>query len=105
LRGGRAGLRADLAARYFADTGNAAGGQSLTDATSILEGLAARQSPERLFLRVAEQSGAVYIDTGRLDGKVIRLADGRWSVASSAPVRFLRTKLTGEIPLPALRKI
>ena len=38
LRGGRAGLRADLAARYFAETGAAARGQALTDATLILEG-------------------------------------------------------------------
>ena len=41
LLGGKAGLRADLAARYFTDTGAAAGGQALTDATLILEGLAA----------------------------------------------------------------
>ena len=45
LRGGRTGLRADLAARYFTDTGAAAGGQALTDATLILEGLAAAQPP------------------------------------------------------------
>ena len=45
LRGGRTGLRADLAARYFTDTGAAAGGQALTDSTLILEGLAAAPSP------------------------------------------------------------
>ena len=53
LRGGRTGLRADLAARYFAETGAVAGGQALTDATLILEGLAAAQAPEKLHLRVA----------------------------------------------------
>ncbi|MGH6755440.1 MAG: hypothetical protein ACREDP_25080, partial [Bradyrhizobium sp.] len=54
LRAGKAGLRADLAARYFAETGAVAGGQALTDATLILEGLAATKPPERLNLRVAD---------------------------------------------------
>ena len=54
LRGGRAGLRADLAARYFTETGAVAGGQALTDATLILEGLAATQAPDKLNLRVAD---------------------------------------------------
>jgi hypothetical protein len=100
LRGGRAGLRADLAARYFADTGAAAGGQALTDSTLILEGLAATQTPERLHLRVAEHDGTIYVDTGRQDGQVIRIGQGRWAVTTTAPVRFLRTKLTGAMPLP-----
>ena len=100
LRGGRAGLRADLAARYFAETGAAAGGQALTDSTLILEGLAATQPPERLHLRIGDQDGTVYIDTGRPDGRVIRIGQGRWTVTNTAPVRFLRTKLTGTMPLP-----
>lgn len=101
LRGGRAGLRADVAARFFSETGNAASGQALSDAVSILEGLAARQQPERLYLRVASTHGSVYIDTGRLDGQVIQIAAGGWSLIPSAPVRFLRTKLTGEMDIPA----
>lgn len=100
LRGGRTGLRADLAARYFAETGAVAGGQALTDATLILEGLAAAQAPEKLHLRVAEHHGASYIDTGRPDGKVIRIGSGRWTVLDSAPVRFSRTRLTAAMPLP-----
>jgi hypothetical protein len=100
LRGGKAGLRADLAARYFADTGAAAGGQALTDSTLILEGLAAAQLPERLHLRVADHEGTIHVDTGRPDGQVIRIGQGRWAVANTAPVRFLRTKLTGPMPLP-----
>ena len=101
LRGGRAGLRADLAARYFTETGAVASSQALTDAISILEGFAARRQPERLYLRVASTPGSVHIDTGRLDGQVIRISDGRWSLTPSAPVRFLRTKLTGEMDIPA----
>lgn len=100
LRAGRAGLRADLAARYFTDTSTVAGGQALTDATLILEGLAAAHTPEKLNLRVADHDGTIYIDTGRPNGEVIRIHQGRWTVTDTAPVRFLRTKLTGAMPLP-----
>lgn len=100
LRGGRAGLRADLAARYFTDTGTVAGGQALTDATLILEGLAATQTPEKLNLRVADHDGTIYIDTGGSDGHIIKISDGRWSMVTTAPVRFLRSKLTGAMPRP-----
>jgi hypothetical protein len=99
LRAGKAGLRAELASRYFTDTGTVAGGQALTDATLILEGLAANQIPEKLHLRVADHHGTNYIDTGRPDGEVISISQGRWAVTDSAPVRFLRTKLTAAMPL------
>ena len=80
LRGGRAGLRADLAARYFTETGAVAGGQALTDATLILEGLAATQAPDKLNLRVADHHGTIYIDTGDPNGQVIKVCDGRLSL-------------------------
>ena len=86
LRGGRAGLRADIAARVLFGDWNAASGQALTDAVAILEGFAAQKKPERLYLRVADAHDAVYIDTGRLDGQVIRIADGTWSISPAAPV-------------------
>ncbi|WP_226864235.1 hypothetical protein [Mycolicibacterium baixiangningiae] len=98
LRAGKAGLRAELASRYFAETGTVAGGQALTDATLILEGLAASQTPEKLYLRIADHQGSSYIDTGRTDGKVVRIRAGTWSVIETAPVRFLRTKLTAAMP-------
>lgn len=85
----------------FAATGTVAGGQALTDATLILEGLAASQTPEKLYLRIADHQGSSYIDTGRTDGKVVRIRAGTWSVIDTAPVRFLRTKLTAAMPLPA----
>ena len=81
--------------------GAVAGGQALTDATLILEGLAATKPPERLNLRVADDDGTIYIDTGRPDGQTIRIRQGRWTLTERAPVRFLRTKLTGAMPLPA----
>ncbi|MDZ7883605.1 MAG: hypothetical protein U5N53_12120 [Mycobacterium sp.] len=101
LRGGRTGLRSDLSARFYDDHGTVPGGQALTDAVTVLEGKATRVTPpERLHLRVAEHDGAVYIDMGDTDGRVIRIAHGQWSIQDTAPVKFLRTKLTGEMPTP-----
>jgi hypothetical protein len=53
-----------------------------------------------MHLRVADHEGTIYVDTGRPDGQVIRIVQGRWAVTNTAPVRFLRTKLTGAMPLP-----
>jgi hypothetical protein len=66
----------------------------------ILKGLAANHTPESLYLRIADHDGTGYVDAGRPDGKVIRIGQGRWTVVDSAPVRFLRTKLTAAMPLP-----
>jgi hypothetical protein len=49
---------------------------------------------------VAEHDGAVYIDTADTDGTVIRIARGRWTVVTEAPVKFRRTRLTGEMDVP-----
>ena len=92
LRAGKAGLRAELASGYFSDTGAVAGGQALTDATLILEGLATNKTPGKVCTCVSQTfDGTNYIDTGRADGKVIRIGQGRWAITDSAPVRFLRT--------------
>jgi hypothetical protein len=49
---------------------------------------------------VADHEGAIFVDTGRPDGQVVRIGGGRWAMSSTAPVRFLRTKLTGAMPVP-----
>lgn len=100
LRGGKTGLRAELARRFFADTNTVASQQALADAGMVLEGYAAQEQPRRVFLRVGEHQGAVYIDTGDTEGTVIRIAGGQWETVPVAPVLFRRTRLTGELPVP-----
>lgn len=100
LRGGKTGLRAEMARRFFAETNAVASQQALADAGMVLEGLAAQQEPKRVNLRVAEQDGVVYVDTGNPRGEVIRIGGGQWEVVPTAPVLFRRTKLTGELPTP-----
>jgi len=100
LRGGKTGLRAELARRFFAETNSVASQQALADAGMVLEGFAAQQEPQRVHLRVAERDGVVYIDMGNTAGSVIRIGGGRWDIVPTAPVLFRRTKLTGELPTP-----
>lgn len=100
LRGGKTGLRAELARRYFAETNVVPSQQALADACMVLEGYAAQEVPRPVHLRVAEERAAVYIDMGDTGGRVIEIRGGKWSVIDSAPVLFRRTKLTGELPHP-----
>jgi hypothetical protein len=100
LRGGRTGLRAELARRFFTENNTVASQQALADACTVLEGLAAQEDPRRVYLRVGECSGIVYIDTGDVAGSVITIAAGTWEITQCAPVLFRRTKLTGEMAKP-----
>ena len=100
LRGGRTGLRAELARRYFDQTGAVAAQQALADATNVLEGLAAQEQPTRLFQRVAADSPNAYVDLGDTDGTVIEIGPTGWQLTNTAPVVFARTKLTAPAPRP-----
>lgn len=101
LRGGKTGLRAELSRRFFAETNTVASQQALADACMVLEGFAAQENPQRVYLRAAEHGGVVYIDMGDATNRVIEISGGTWRIATTAPVLFRRTKLTGELPTPA----
>lgn len=100
LRGGKTGLRAELARRYFDDHNLVPSQSALADACTVIEGMAATQTPQKVWLRVAETPDATWIDLGNADGHVIRISGGRWTVENAAPVLFRRTALTAPMPLP-----
>jgi hypothetical protein len=100
LRGGRTGLRAELARQFFAQSDTVPSQQALSDACTVLEGFAAQQQPQRVYLRVADTRSAVYVDMGDTAGRVIEISQGNWRIIDNAPVLFRRTKLTGELPHP-----
>lgn len=100
LRGGRTGLRAELANGFFVDTKTVASQQALTDACNVLEGYAAQEDPQPVHLRVAGAAGSVYVDMGDIDSRVVEIHDGGWRITNSAPVLFRRTKLTGRMVEP-----
>ncbi|MBI3213169.1 MAG: hypothetical protein HYZ38_05075 [Mycobacterium sp.] len=100
LRGGKTGLRAELARQYFDAHNSVPSQQALADACNVLEGFATQEPPQRVYLRVAELGRAVFIDMGDIAGQVIEIRDGSWQVVTAAPVLFRRTKLTGQLPQP-----
>lgn len=100
LRGGKTGLRAELASEYFKRFERAAPQQALADALLVLEGWARTAEPVPVHLRVAEHDGVTYIDLGDTQGRMIRISGGRWELVDTAPVLFRRTNVTGALPEP-----
>jgi hypothetical protein len=101
LRGGRTGLRAELAREYRAQTGKVPAQQALADALMVLEGEAQDAAPEVVHLRIAQSDGAVWIDLGSVDETCVKVDAQGWQVVTDGvPVLFRRTALTGELPAP-----
>lgn len=100
FRGGRRGLRAELAKAFLQTENRIANQSALADCLVVLEGIASEVSSEEVHLRVAEKDGAVYIDRGDVEGTVFQITRGRWTSQTTAPVKFHRTELTSELPLP-----
>ncbi len=102
MRGGKASLRGELARGHFAEHGRVAPQQALADALVTLEGIAQEATPARLWQRVAEHEGAVWLDLGDATGRAVRIAGGSWSLETRPPVMFKRTPLTGALPEPGI---
>lgn len=94
-------LRAQLA-RIYADEykGRVPTSAALTDALTVLEGRAAEQIREPVYLRLAWHEGCVVLDLGTADGACAVADPGGWSQERRSPVLFRRTKLTSPIPDP-----
>jgi hypothetical protein len=93
-------LRAALAREFRQRQGNTPNSSSLHDALTVLEGESQLADREPVHLRVAEHEGGVVLDLGSSDGKAMVVKKGRWEIASTSPVLFRRTALTGQLPVP-----
>lgn len=100
LRGSRTSLRALLAREFFTRAGRAAGQQALADALLVLEGMAQETEPRRLYLRVAQHAGSLWLDLGDNSGRAVEITPDGWTVRNRPPVLFKRTSLTGALPEP-----
>ncbi len=102
LRDARASLRGELAREFFREHHKAPSSSALTDALAVLDGFAREEQPVDVYLRTAANNDVVYIDIGDVQGSVVRISGDGWSVIDNeVPVRFRRTRLTGELPVPA----
>lgn len=64
LRGGKTSLRGQLSRAYFTRTTRTAAQQALADALLVIEGIAQESKEDRLYLRVANDDGSLWLDLG-----------------------------------------
>ncbi|CAN5802220.1 hypothetical protein BH10ACT9_BH10ACT9_36530 [soil metagenome] len=100
LRGGKLGLRQTLSRDFFRRYNAAPATAAITSACGVLEGEARETAPVDLYLRVASDAKAVYVDVADAANRVIEIASGTWQLVSTAPVMFRRTELTAAMPEP-----
>jgi hypothetical protein len=100
LRGGRASLRAQLAAEYRRRYRKVAAQQALADAMLVIEGIAQDATRVQLHSRVARHDEAIWVDIGDATGRSIRITADGWSAEDEVPVLFRQTALTAPLPEP-----
>ena len=100
FRGGKNSFRAALAMRFEQQYGRPPAQNALSEAMLVLEGVADTKPLTDLPMRVARHGGTLVLDLGRQDGQAVVVGPDGWEVVQHSPVLFLRTDLTGELPVP-----
>ncbi|GGO55390.1 ATP-binding protein [Streptomyces daqingensis] len=96
--------RQELMVGMFHDGLGVFNGTAMKEALDLIEALALSQDVQPVHLRVAPGfHGATWLDLGRNDGQSVHIHPGDWDITVPDPheVRWRRTQLTGELPLPA----
>jgi len=74
----------------------------MDDALRVCEGRAKHYGPlHKVFLRVGERDGVVYIDLGDGEWHAIEVKPDGWRVIERVPVKFVRSPATRAPPPPA----
>lgn len=95
-------LRAWLASLFYKTTAKAPSTTALNDAANALEGRAMFDGDEhKVWLRVAEHDGAIFLDLGRDDWQVVEIRPDGWRLTTDPPVRFRRPRCLAPLPVPA----
>ncbi|MGP3687614.1 ATP-binding protein [Streptomyces sp. IBSNAI002] len=100
---GRAGLRQRLARKY-ADTydGDVASQSALADAMMVLEGVAEKDDPAPVDLRVGGGPSGIVVDLGGADGRAVTVSAGGWHIVDRSPILFRRSGAMAPMPAPVL---
>ncbi len=91
-----------LARRLYAQEGRTPSAQAMQDALTVLDGQAVYGGPTLpVYVRLAAHDGAIYLDLGDEDWRVVKITAAGWQVlpGDRLPVKFRRPK--GMLPLPA----
>lgn len=85
---------------YYEERDRPPNAQALQDALATVEAKALFAGAEHpVYLRVAHQDGAVWLDLGRPDWQAVRVTAEGWAVLPPE-VRFRRSKATSPLPIP-----
>jgi DNA polymerase I-like protein with 3'-5' exonuclease and polymerase domains len=84
---------------FYRSQGKAPGGQALSDALNVLEGVGLHEGPAiPTYLRVAGYGGKLYLDLADTEWRAVEIDVTGWRLVKEPPVRFRRPK--GMLALP-----
>ncbi len=92
-------LRSVLAHEMEERMGMILGDKAFKEVSHILSAEALR-NPADVPLRVGKSGANLYVDLGNNAGEVIEITSAGWKILDKAPIAFLRTVLTVEMPHP-----
>lgn len=91
-----------LRAQYFEATGKSMKSEGLKELVGLLEAKAIHgDQVSEAHRRIAEQGDTLYVDIGDDIGSVVAIDANGWQVARAAPIKFLRPRGYGTLPLPS----
>jgi hypothetical protein len=97
---GSTGFKRWLANRYYEEHGATVGDKAKTAALEIIESKALAGMVNQAYLRIARLEDRIYIDLGNDKWEAVEITPDGWMVITNPPVKFRRTKNTGELPYP-----
>lgn len=100
-RVGSGRYRSWLARSYWAETGEAAHGDAVSTALTVIQARALYDGPEcPVYTRVAGLANEVWVDVGDAEWHAVRITPGGWTVEDESPVRFVRPPTSMPLTLP-----
>jgi len=90
-----------LASSYYREFGTIPSAKDLGAAIDVLEGRARFDGPQRrVYIRVAEKAGAVYVDLCDKTWRAIKITSKGWRIIKNPLVRFRRAAGMHPLPVP-----
>lgn len=85
---------------YYQATGSIPAEKHVKAVAALLRHEASQGQKYSLEYRLAQHDGKIYWDLGNANWECVEVSKDGWRVIQNPPVRFSRTKNTGELPLP-----
>lgn len=91
-----------LGREYYLSEGRPPSPQALKQAVELAAGEAryGNRTRRRVWIRVAEEGGRLYLDLGDVDWKSVEVDVRGWRIVPAVPVRFTRSPTSRALPTP-----